>query len=256
MQIRLEVTPYPTFPPAVAMAKVVSETEDSKVILLEESYFIMGQKMFSEGDMTTLVHNRVVDSRLPSWLENRNGGLIMANKGWGGKFSEVVTYPDYSNNRGKYGQARMTIEEAQQFHKEYLRSQVMGWEEYKKYVSPVINFTEELGSDIISEMGSSSDWDESDPDEVNEAYDESLREWLDILTAKQLIRLNFYLDGESINEYKKMGLLEPDIIETTIEELKKRLIEDFKEELSSYDFDDIASARNSHLEYLYESRYD
>ena len=64
------------------------------------------------------------------------------------------------------------------------------------------------------------------------------------------------LYGESINEYKKMGLLEPDIIETTIEELKKRLIEDFKEELSSYDFDDIASARNSHLEYLYESRYD
>lgn len=255
MLMRLECTPYPAFPRATAMVKVVSETEDSKVILLEESYFIMGQKIFSEGDMTTLVHNKVEDYRLPSWI--KGGTQIRAQRGWSGKFSDTITYTDYSVSYPSHGKdKRITIEEARQFHKDYLRSQVMGYEEWKKYVQPVLGFTEMLGSDWISEVGSSSDWDETDPDEVKELYEESLEEWLDLLTVKQLIRLNYYHDGESINEYEAKGLLEPSIVETTMEEIKKALIEGEIMELPTYDYSDLVEARQSHMEYLYESRYD
>ena len=126
----------------------------------------------------------------------------------------------------------------------------------EKVCSTRLRFTESLGSDWISEVGSSSEWDETDPDEVKELYEESLEEWLDLLTVKQLIRLNYYHDGESINEYEAKGLLEPSIVETTMEEIKKALIEGEISELPTYDYSDLVEARQSHMEYLYESRYD
>ncbi len=243
------VQPWTQYPPALANVRVLNhstlemdgvKTEQTTVMLLEPLW-VWGQKIYSEDEVILLDKSSKVS------IGSGTSVRIRLDKNPNRVYEKYVPRKDYVN---PWQRTPISPADAKKWNKELLRSMVMDEKEYDQFLNPfIIGLTDEV-LDAVSDAGSSSNWEDMSASMIEDDAKDEAEEFIRMLTLNQLIRLNHYYMGYTVNDYKDA----PDK-EAVLQVQMNNLLETIFAELYVSD-DDIYSARVSYLEGLEDSRYD
>jgi hypothetical protein len=149
---------------------------------------------------------------------------------------------------GLYPQTAMIItpEDAVKWHKEFLRSMVMAQEDYDEIIHPMIEYLQIQTEEAVDATGYLESESVFGIEIMDDTQDEA-KEFVDILSDDQIIRLNYLSTGVTTNEARNDSSFAVELRSQTLEDLMENI---------DVDDDDIYAARVSYLEGLAESRYE
>jgi len=237
------VQPWRNYPPAVAKIRILNTNEGQHTILFLEPLWVWGQKIYSEDDIV---------------LMSQTHTQLRVGSGLGRTKMRIVTQPNLTYEKyeprknwvSPWKRESITAADAQKWNKELLRSMVMDEKEYEAFLKPFMVSLQEQTEEMVSDAGSSSNWDEMSEDMIADDIRDEAEDFVRMLTPEQIIRLNHIYTGWTINDYKDSKDKETFILSETNDTV------DYLMEDCYISEDAIYEARISHIEGLEDSRHD
>ena len=247
---RFVIQPWKEYPPAVAPIRVLNTDEDGHTILFLESMWVFGRRVYAEDEIISIptVNGRGNTVTVPIGRGSVYGFMQRNQAPTDERFAFLTYAVTDPTKHGLHPQTAITITpaDAVEWHKEFLRSMVMEQTDYDDIIHPMIEYLQIVTEDAVNTAGYAEPESVFGIEIMDDTQDEA-KEFVDILSDDQIIRLNYLSTGVTTNEARNDSSFAVELRSQTLEDLMENI---------DVDDDDIYAARVSYLEGLAESRYE